>query len=41
MGMSACLQLTTTYLDEHVRLGKGSRGSLFVFRRTSDEAGEA
>jgi len=25
--------LTTTYMDERVRLGKGSRGSLFVFKR--------
>jgi len=25
--------LTTTYLDQRVRLGKGSRGSLFVFKR--------
>jgi hypothetical protein len=36
------VQLTTTYLDERVRLGKGSRGSLFVFERTAaaDAAGE-
>ncbi len=36
------VQLRTTYLDERVRLGKGSRGSLFVFTRggAADRAGE-
>lgn len=35
------MQLATTYLDERVRLGKGSRGSLFVFERSAaaDAAG--
>jgi len=27
------VKLQITYIDEEVRLGKGSRGSLFVFRR--------
>jgi len=27
--------LATTYVDEYIRLGKGSRGSLFVFQRRS------
>lgn len=27
------VKLQITYIDENVRLGKGSRGSLFVFRR--------
>ena len=33
--------LKTTYVDERVRLGKGARGSLFVFTRggAADEAG--
>lgn len=34
IGPPSSVQLTTTYLDERVRLGKGSRGSLFVFERT-------
>jgi hypothetical protein len=28
--------LATTFLDSRVRLGKGSRGSLFVFTRTEE-----
>lgn len=32
---------STTYLDERVRLGKGGRGTLFVFKRTEEEAGMA
>ncbi len=41
IGPPSSVQLTTTYLDEHVRLGLGSRGSLFVFRRggVSDREG--
>lgn len=27
------VQLQITYIDDKVRLGKGSRGSLFVFQR--------
>lgn len=27
------VELQITYIDDKVRLGKGSRGSLFVFRR--------
>ncbi|MBA0777873.1 hypothetical protein Gotri_005835 [Gossypium trilobum] len=27
------VKLQITYIDEKIRLGKGSRGSLFVFRR--------
>ena len=42
IGPKSSVQLTTTYLSEDVRLGKGSRGSLFVFTRggPSDDAGQ-
>eukprot|EP01025_Chloroclados_australasicus_P040043 TRINITY_DN41664_c0_g2_i1.p2 TRINITY_DN41664_c0_g2~~TRINITY_DN41664_c0_g2_i1.p2 ORF type:complete len:344 (-),score=18.64 TRINITY_DN41664_c0_g2_i1:468-1370(-) len=33
IGRKSRVQLKTTYLDEQFRLGKGSRGSLFVFQR--------
>jgi hypothetical protein len=33
IGPPSSVVLATTYLDENVRLGKGSRGSLFVFTR--------
>lgn len=33
IGPASSVQLKTTYLDSRVRLGLGSRGSLFVFRR--------
>ena len=33
IGPRSSVQLVTTYLDERVRLGRGSRGSLFVFTR--------
>ena len=33
IGPRSSVQLATTYLDERVRLGRGSRGSLFVFTR--------
>jgi len=33
IGPSSTVVLKTTYVDEKVRLGKGSRGSLFVFPR--------
>ncbi|KXZ55844.1 hypothetical protein GPECTOR_2g1395 [Gonium pectorale] len=41
IGGFSSVVLSTTYLDERVRLGKGSRGSLFVFTRggRADEAG--
>ncbi|KAK9829022.1 hypothetical protein WJX72_003469 [[Myrmecia] bisecta] len=41
IGPASSVVLTTTYLDERVRLGRGSRGSLFVFTRggQSDQAG--
>jgi hypothetical protein len=41
IGPPSSVVLTTTYLDEKVRLGLGSRGSLFVFTRggESDLAG--
>lgn len=41
VGPSSDVTLKTTYLDERVRLGQGSRGSLFVFTRggPSDAAG--
>jgi hypothetical protein len=40
-GPPSSVQLSTPYLDERVRLGKGSRGSLFVFTRggAADQAG--
>ena len=37
IGPKSSVVLSTTYLDESVRLGKGSRGSLFVFTRKSAE----
>lgn len=41
-GPPSSVVLKTTYVDERVRLGKGSRGSLFVFTRggAADAAGE-
>lgn len=41
IGPPSSVQLATTYLDEEVRLGQGSRGSLFVFTRggAADGAG--
>lgn len=33
IGPRSSVQLATTYLDERVRLGRGSRGSLFIFTR--------
>ena len=41
IGPSSSVVLKTTYVDERVRIGKGSRGSLFVFTRgfESDAAG--
>ena len=40
-GPPSSVVLKTTYVDERVRLGKGSRGSLFVFTRggAADAAG--
>ncbi|GAQ78629.1 hypothetical protein KFL_000160320 [Klebsormidium nitens] len=32
-GGDSSVRLATTYLDERIRLGKGSRGSSFVFKR--------
>lgn len=32
-GGESSVRLATTYLDERIRLGKGSRGSSFVFKR--------
>ena len=42
IGPPSSVVLKTTYVDDRVRLGKGSRGSLFVFTRggAADEAGE-
>ena len=37
IGPKSSVVLSTTYLDERVRLGRGSRGSLFVFTRKSSE----
>ncbi len=41
IGGPSTVVLTTTYLDDRVRLGRGSRGSLFVFTRggKADQAG--
>lgn len=41
IGPKSAVVLKTTYVDDDVRIGKGSRGSLFVFTRggTSEEAG--
>lgn len=41
IGPKSSVVLRTTYVDGDVRIGKGSRGSLFVFTRggTSEEAG--
>lgn len=39
-GPKSSVVLSTTYLDERVRLGKGSRGSLFVFTRKTAEQAE-
>ena len=33
IGPPSSVRLTTTYLDDRVRLGLGGRGSLFVFKR--------
>ena len=33
MGVKSSVVLSTTYLDEKVRIGKGSKGGLFVFTR--------
>ena len=37
IGPKSSVVLSTTYLDERVRLGRGSRGSLFVFTRKSED----
>jgi hypothetical protein len=41
IGPESSVQLTTTHLDERMRLGRGSRGSRFVFVRggPADQAG--
>ena len=41
IGPPSSVQLATTFLDERVRLGRGSRGSRFVFARggAADSAG--
>lgn len=41
IGPESSVQLTTTFLDDRLRLGRGSRGSRFVFVRGgyADEAG--
>ena len=43
VGPTSSVVLTTTYLDDQVRLGRGSRGSSFVFTRggASNHAGDA
>ena len=42
VGPPSSVVLSTTYLDERVRLGRGGRGSSFVFTKggASDNAGE-
>lgn len=37
IGPKSSVVLSTTYLDDRVRLGVGSRGSLFVFTRKTEE----
>ena len=32
-GGTSSVQIAIIYLDERIRLGRGSRGSLFVFKR--------
>lgn len=39
IGPPSTVVLKTTYVDERVRIGKGSRGSLFVFTRGGDSDG--
>lgn len=36
-GPTSDVLLKTTYLDDQVRLGVGGRGSLFIFKRISEE----
>ena len=40
VGPKSSVVLSTTYLDERIRLGRGSRGSLFVFTRKTREDAE-
>lgn len=40
-GPKSSVKLVTTYLDERVRLGRGSRGGLFLFEREKVEGGMA
>ena len=43
IGPKSQVQITTTYLTPEVRMGKGGRGSLFVFTKggPADSAGDA
>ena len=40
LGGLSDVQLKTTFLDERVRVGQGSRGSLFIFKRSGAVQGE-
>ena len=40
VGPKSSVVLSTTYVDDAIRLGKGSRGSLFVFTRKTPERAE-
>jgi hypothetical protein len=37
VGPKSCVVLDTPYLSDRVRLGVGARGSLFVFKRLSED----
>ena len=41
LGQPSSVILDTPYVDPIVRLGRGSRGSTFVFTRTTDPAAES
>lgn len=41
IGPTSAVELDCAYLDDRIRLGRGSRGSRFVFERTQDEAATA
>jgi hypothetical protein len=39
LGPPSMVKIRTTYLDDRIRIGVGSRGSLFVFTRGGDSEG--
>uniref|UniRef100_A0A7S1NG46 Plastid lipid-associated protein/fibrillin conserved domain-containing protein n=1 Tax=Eutreptiella gymnastica TaxID=73025 RepID=A0A7S1NG46_9EUGL len=40
IGPTSAVELDCAYIDDRVRLGRGSRGSRFVFERTTDKAAD-